>query len=485
MKALILSTATGGGHNTAAHAVMEALTERGVECRFEDCVAFGGQKLSATVSNVYVKFVQAAPDAFGRLYRFAKAISTPRIKSPVYLFNAAYARKMEQLLTDYAPDLIVCTHMFGGQSVTYLRRHDLWNGLFAMVMTDYTIHPFIEDIECDVMFTCKAAMPSARRLALPKSAYEFTGIPVSLSCRPCTDKRAAKEAVGLDPERPEVVLVGGSMGAGNLPEMIARILPVLGENGHLTVVCGSNVDALRRATEAYGSDPRVSLRAQVTPLTPLIAAADVLVTKSGGLTSTEAMTIGTAIVVAHPIAGCETENARFMEDNKLALWAHTDDELTAKVADLLRHPEKRAEMIAKQHEKIDPDCARKIADILIRRTNEMMGRKTPDACETGTADEKIRRDFDRVRPGCAVRAARACNQPAAPAALLHPDDSGADDCGVQPDDGVLHSQLSGKLCLPARDEPARRADCGEFGSREHLRGQRRIRAGHSGQADVH
>ena len=71
MKALILSTATGGGHNTAAHAVMEALTERGVECRFEDCVAFGGQKLSATVSNVYVKFVQAAPDAFGRLYRLS------------------------------------------------------------------------------------------------------------------------------------------------------------------------------------------------------------------------------------------------------------------------------------------------------------------------------------------------------------------------------------------------------------------------------
>ena len=100
MKALILSTATGGGHNTAAHAVMEALTERGVECRFEDCVAFGGQKLSAAVSNVYVKFVQAAPDAFGRLYRFAKAISTPRIKSPVYLFNAAYARKMDAFLRE-------------------------------------------------------------------------------------------------------------------------------------------------------------------------------------------------------------------------------------------------------------------------------------------------------------------------------------------------------------------------------------------------
>lgn len=380
MKALILSTATGGGHNTAAHAVLEALAERGVECRFEDCVAFGGKKLSSAVSSAYVKFVQAAPNAFGRLYRFAKAISTPHIKSPVYLFNAAYARKMEDLLRDYQPDLIVSTHMFGGQSVTYLRRHDLWNGLFAMVMTDYTIHPFIEDIECDLLFTCKAAMPSAKRLALPKSAYQFTGIPVSLSCRPCTDKRAAKDAAGLDPERPEVVLVGGSMGAGNLPELIARILPVLGEKGHLTVVCGSNMDAMRRASEGYGSDPRISIRGQVTPLTPLIAAADVLVTKSGGLTSTEAMTIGTPIVIAHPIAGCETENARFMEDNKLALWAHTDEELTQKVATLLRDPEAREAMIAKQHEKIDPDCARKIADILIAKTTEMMGRgETPHA----------------------------------------------------------------------------------------------------------
>ena len=91
MKALILSTATGGGHNTAAHAVLEALTERGVECRFEDCVAFGGQKLSAAVSNVYVKFVQAAPDAFGRLYRFAKAISTPRSLFPICIVS--YGKK--------------------------------------------------------------------------------------------------------------------------------------------------------------------------------------------------------------------------------------------------------------------------------------------------------------------------------------------------------------------------------------------------------
>ena len=68
-----------------------------------------------------------------------------------------------------------------------------------------------------------------------------------------------------------------------------------------------------------------------------------------------------------------------MADNVWAGVAQAGEEVTAKVAELLRHREKRAEMIAKQHERMDADCGRKIADILIRRTNEMMGRKTPDA----------------------------------------------------------------------------------------------------------
>lgn len=375
MKALILSTHTGGGHDTAAQAVAEALTERGVVCRVEDCVAFGGQRLSSTVSNVYIKFVQAAPNSFGHLYHLAKAISTTRVKSPVYLFNAAYARKMEQLLDEFMPDMIVCTHLFGGQSVTHLRRRDLYGGLLAMVMTDYTLHPFIEDIECDLLFLPPVAQPLTKRLRLPESAYQFTGIPVSLSCRPCTDRRAAREAVGLDPDRPEVLLVGGSMGAGNLPGMIGRILPSLGEKGHLTVVCGGNEKARQQAEESYGQNARVTIRGRVSPLTALIAAADVLVTKSGGLTSTEAMTIGTAMVIAHPIVGCETENAQFMVDNGLACWAHTDAELTEQVAWMLNHPEARQAMTARQHEVIDPDCARHLAAILMDKTNEMMGRK--------------------------------------------------------------------------------------------------------------
>lgn len=85
MRALILTTHTGGGHDAAANAMSEALENQGVTCRVEDCVAFGGAWLSKVVSGSYVKMVQVNPDSFGRLYRLGELISTPRFKSPVYL----------------------------------------------------------------------------------------------------------------------------------------------------------------------------------------------------------------------------------------------------------------------------------------------------------------------------------------------------------------------------------------------------------------
>ncbi|MBQ8201164.1 MAG: glycosyltransferase [Clostridia bacterium] len=382
MNALILSTHTGGGHDAAAYAIEEALTERGVTCRVMDCVAFGGAWLSRCVCGTYVKWVQVAPRTFGTLYGGCKHVSTSRVKSPVYLFNAAYAHRMQKILEEFHPDMIICTHVFAGQSVTSLRRRGMYNGLLATVMTDYTIHPFVEDVESDLLFIHETAKAESEKLkTLAPDAIHCTGIPVSLKCTPCHDKRAAKQAVGLDPDRKEVLLVGGSMGSGNLPGMIGRILPALGKEGHLTVVCGSNVRAKEKAEERYGNDSRVTICGRIAPLTPRIAAADVLVSKSGGLTSTEAMTIGTPMVVSRPIAGCETENIRFMESKGMAAWARSDDELTDKVAELLQSETACRQMIAAQRRNIDPDAARRMAEILIERTAARGRKEPPDARE--------------------------------------------------------------------------------------------------------
>ncbi len=372
MKAIVLTTHTGGGHDAAAYAVSEALTEAGVTCKVMDCVAFGGEWFSKAVSHTYVRAVQRSPEGFGRVYRLGAMLSTPKWKSPVYLVNSTYTRKMAKAIDDYGADMVVCTHMFGGQSMTHLKRRGAFHGLLAMVMTDYTLSPFMEDIQADVLFVShRGVMQECLKKKIPEETMIPLGIPVSLACRPCEDKRAAKAAAGLNPDRKLVLLAGGSMGAGSLPETMMAVLEGMGEEDHLMVVCGSNEEIRTQCEAQCRGEKRVTVLGKVTPLYPLLAAADLVATKSGGLTSTETMTIGVPMLVVNPISGCETANADFFAARGMAAYAHNSMDITELTRMLLTNDMAREAMVAAQHREIDPDCARKIAACLVEKTAAM------------------------------------------------------------------------------------------------------------------
>lgn len=371
MKAIVLTTSTGGGHNAAARAVAEALERQGVEAKVQDCVAVAGKRFSEGVSNVYVHLVQRSPRTFGKVYRIGRTVSDWGHTSPVYLFNVSYAARMRAMLAAEAPDMVVCTHLFAGQTLTHLRKHGQYHGLTAFVMTDYTVIPFQQEVACDLLFLSHPDVEAdCRQKGVDMDTVRPWGIPVSAACRPCTDKAQAKRDAGLPPERPEVLLAGGSMGAGNLPATIRALLPALGGQGHVTVVCGSNAKAKADAEASFGQHPQVTVLGEVHPLAPLMAACDVLVSKSGGLTSTEAMTIGVPFVVYNAIEGCETLNAALFERHGMAAWAHTEEELREQVTRLLRSDEAREEMLRCQRREIDPHAADRIAEELILRTKE-------------------------------------------------------------------------------------------------------------------
>lgn len=371
LKALILSTHTGGGHDAAAFALEEALTAKGVSCRVMDCVAFAGRWVSKTVSGTYIKMAQHIPGSFGRMYHLAKKTSTPKHRSPVYVLNASYAFRMHRVLEEFKPDMIVCTHVFGGQTATHLKKHDHYKGILATVMTDYTLHPYVEDVRNDLLvIPHKDVLPECRKKGFSDDMVRVIGIPVSPRCQPCYDKAEAKRLAGLDPTKKQVLIVGGSMGAGNLPKTLAELLPVLGDDAHVTVVCGSNKKAKEKAESLFADDSRVTVLGRVSPLYPLMAATDVLLTKAGGLTSTEAMTIGVPMVIMKPIPGCETSNAILLERHGMASYARKAEEIPDKIAALLRDDKARSAMIAAQRREIEPEAAEKIASMLIKQVNE-------------------------------------------------------------------------------------------------------------------
>ena len=368
MNALILTTHTGGGHDAAARAVSEALEARGVRCRIMDCVAFAGRRFSRLVSGSYVAMVRRSPAAFGRIYRLSEHLSGGRHKSVVYAANASYAFRMRRVLEEFRPDMVICTHQFGGQSMTSLRRHGRYRGLLCMVMTDYTYSPFMEDIEADILTVSHPdVIPECLSRGIPEDTLWTGGIPVSPACVPCTDKAAAKAKLGLPGRGCEVLLIGGSMGAGSLPKKVGLLLSAMDPEDHLSVVCGSNRKAAETISRHFGEDPRLTVLGRVQPLYDRFAAADIVVTKTGGLTSAEVMTVGTALVASDPIEGCETANAALLAKHGLAVWPRTPEALCDTVRDLLRDEGKREAMIQRQRGAIDPDCAARLAELLIRR----------------------------------------------------------------------------------------------------------------------
>ena len=359
MRAIVFATKMGGGHMSAASAVAQALRELGCEADVCDFLTLSGKHTSEIVGGAYVKLVQKSPAAFGRIYRAGQLISTPRIKSIVYLANTLYASSLSEYIAAQRPDVLLTSHIFAAQALTHLKRSHVELPPTIGIMTDYTCAPFWEETELDAYVTPHALLEgefTARRM--PAERLHPMGIPVSPDCRPCADLSAAKAACGLDPARAHLLVIGGSMGAGNLPQVLSALS---GLGAQLTCVCGSNTALCSQLRREYEGNPDMRIEGYVKPLFPLMDAADVILSKPGGLTSTEIMTKRKPFLIINPIEGVETRNAEFFERMGMALYARTDAEIREEARRLIADDGLRARMHAAQERNIRADASTAIA----------------------------------------------------------------------------------------------------------------------------
>ena len=202
MKVLILSSATGGGHNAAAAAVREELERRGIECSMEEGLRFASEKISRRVCATYMGVATHAPQFFYRLYRAGGAISNPRLKSPVYFANRLYRQKLYDYITQNGFNAVVTTHLFSAEALTSLRRHKKAPFYSVFVATDYTCIPFVEETECDALVIPHEDLRGEfLRRGVPEEKMYCFGIPVGAAFfGHHQTKEEARRALGL-PEK--------------------------------------------------------------------------------------------------------------------------------------------------------------------------------------------------------------------------------------------------------------------------------------------
>lgn len=354
MEVLILSCGTGGGHNAAAEALREELEARGDRAVVMDPYALRSDRTARRISGAYVSLVQRTPRLFGLVYLLGNLVRKLPWRSPVYLINRKAAKAMERFLAQNHFDAILMPHLFPAEIMTQLKRRKADLPVTIFVATDYTCIPFTEETECDAYVIPHAdLLEEFAGRGIPKNKLYPLGIPVRRAFGKKLSRAEARKALGLDREATYFLVAGGSMGAGVLKRSVRELYSLTSGSVRLIVICGTNRRLYRSLQRKYGDT--VTLL-QTTDQMPLyLRSCDLYLTKPGGLSTTEAVVAGTALVPLHPIPGCETKNAQFFTEHRLALPL---SQLRPDVDPALWN-----EMVQRQQEGLPPDAARHICDL--------------------------------------------------------------------------------------------------------------------------
>ena len=368
MEALILSCSTGGGHNTAAQAVFEALTERGHHAVRMDPYTLVSEELANKVGQTYIKLVQKNPKLFGAVYDLGNAYRKLPGRSPVYHINGKMAPYMQKYLAEHLTDVIVCTHLCPAEILTHMRLNGMETPPFVFIATDYTCVPFTEESDCDLYVTPSPLLSSDfTGRGIPAEKLRPLGIPVRLDFSDDTiTKDRAREALNLPKDRRTLLLSGGSMGAGSIINAVRALLPYLEQNANcdLNILCGSN-EALFDSVEAeFAKNGQITPMHSTNKMALYLKASDVFISKPGGLSSTESAAAGVPLVHISPIPGCESRNAEFFAKEGIAVKVeNTETELLSAV-ERLSEPGNAEEMRKRQRAVINQNAAMDICKLL-------------------------------------------------------------------------------------------------------------------------
>ena len=339
MKILILSCNTGEGHNSSAKALQSTMLKRGLECDVQDTIALISPAVSRKVSDVYV--YSTGNTLFEKAYKIGAVVSdinSPSIKSPVYMTNKLYAEKLYRYIIDNQYDAVICVHLFPAEAITALKRNGVLHLPAIFVMTDYTCIPFLAETELDsYVIPHEDLIEEFVEKGIPREKIVPVGIPVN------EEKFAARIPAGQarkqinaefawdDADGRWFLLMGGSMGFGNMNGLISALQSQLNDNDRVICICGRNEDILSSIREEFAEDSRIKAVGFTDKVSVLMDASDVLFTKPGGITSTEAIIKNIPLIHTAPIPGLEDRNALFFHYHNMS-YSSLDPKQQAAVA---------------------------------------------------------------------------------------------------------------------------------------------------------
>lgn len=314
-KILILTASFGGGHNKAANNLKTKLLEEDYQVEIVDILKEISEKVDNVVIEGYLKIINKTPDLYGILYKtsnFNQNVTPSVFTKP---FSVFLSNKLIPILEEIQPDIIIGTHVFAIGIVEYLKVKNLFDGKFISIITDFITHKMYFSQAVDYYIVASEFTKEKMCNQGIKKEKIFTyGIPIADEFKLKTHEK--KEGFNI-------LTMFGALGLDHFSDYIIPILDIA-EDIKITMVCGKNEKLKEKLSQKYSlfvNQGRLEIIGFTSEISRLMEENQILISKPGGLTVTEAIIKNIPIIVPFFIPGQEEENLEFILEEEIGVFA--------------------------------------------------------------------------------------------------------------------------------------------------------------------
>lgn len=371
-KILILYGSYGGGHLSAAKAIYNYINDNYKDTVVElmDCIEYINKYINILTTKAYTEIAKKAPWAWGTVYKNAEKGPLCKISNNS---NKIMARKLNSYLKMFNPNLIISTHPFSSNMCSYLKKKNKLQCKIATVMTDFEIHNqwLTNNKYANNFFVANEHMKNEMiELRINPNKIFVTGIPVSEKFSYTFDKLKIFNEFNLNPLLKTVLFfAGGEYGLGkNKTEEIFNVLVNNFSDLQVIAIAGRNI-AIKEHFEKIVTKANKSTFIKVLPFTDkvpeLMNIANLVITKPGGLTTSESLIAGLPMLIINPLPGQEEQNAEFLEKNRIGVWLRKSDDIPKTLNDFITNDSQLEEFHNNALKLAKKDSTKTICEILL------------------------------------------------------------------------------------------------------------------------
>jgi len=338
MRIMIATVTAGAGHLQAAGALEEAwktVRPRDTVERI-DLLEHVFRLQRKVYIQTYVKLVEHAPEIWGMMFnKTDNSVAANKLGRLRRAFARRTNRRFVKHLKEFNPDVVICTHYLPIEILGHLKsKRRCVRPFVACVVTDFEAHAFWMDDFVELY--CVAAAETKASLVARGASPEHvvaTGIPIAAKFSTRPQPRSVRKTLGLRDDVPVLLVLGGGFGMGpvaNILDALDRVERPL----QVLVVAGRN-EELRRTLACHDYRHPTRTFGFATNMHELMAVANLIITKPGGLTSSEALAMGKPLFILNPIPGQETANSDFLLERGAAAKVNRIDDLPFRLEQLL------------------------------------------------------------------------------------------------------------------------------------------------------